>query len=205
MISRIKGTLLKYGENRVVIDVGGIAYEVNIPHTVAHHLAKRDSELVELVIYHYFNMDKHRGVPVLIGFVEELEKEFFEKFISISGIGPKVALRALDKPVAIIAKAIEDGDVGFLKTLEGIGMQKAKQIVASLQGKVGRFALIKDDGIKKLPVKEEIVNEAREILKRLQYNAKEIEEMVKKACEIQPKVGTVEELLNEIYRQRKYG
>ncbi|MEI8350301.1 MAG: Holliday junction branch migration protein RuvA [Candidatus Omnitrophota bacterium] len=205
MISRIKGTILRQDENRIIVDVGGIAYEINIPHTVAHRLLKQDNGLVELVIYHYLNMDKHRGVPVLIGFVEELEKEFFEKFISISGIGPKVALRALDKPVALIAKAIEDGDVDFLKTLEGIGMQKAKQIVASLQGKVGRFALIKDEGIKKLPIKEEIINEAREILKRLQYSAKEIEEMVKKACEVRPKADTVEELLNEIYRQRKYG
>lgn len=205
MISRIKGTIIKQDENRAIVDVGGIAYEIYIPHTVAHRLAKQDNGLAEFVIYHYLNMDKHRGVPVLIGFCEEMEKEFFEKFISISGIGPKVALRAFDKPIALIAKAIEDGDIEFLKTLEGIGMQKAKQIVASLQGKVGRFALIKDEGTKKLPVREEIINEAREILKRLQYSTKEIEEMVKKACEVQPKVNTVEELLNEIYRQRKYG
>jgi Holliday junction DNA helicase RuvA len=147
-------------------------------------------------------LDKHRGVPVMIGFTEELERDFFEKFISISGIGPKVALKALDKPIPRIAQAIEEGDINFLKTLEGIGLQKAKQIVATLQGKVGRFALIKSQKGEVHPVKNEIITEAKEILKRLQYSAKEIEEMITKACEVKPNINNVEEFLNEIYRQR---
>ncbi|MDP2924574.1 MAG: Holliday junction branch migration protein RuvA [Candidatus Omnitrophota bacterium] len=203
MISRIKGHLLKKEENRVLVDVGGIAYEINIPCTVSSCLNENTDGLVELVIYHYLNMDKHRAIPVMIGFIDELEKEFFEKFIGISGIGPKVALKAFDKPIPLIAKAIEDGDISFLRTLEGIGMQKAKQIIASLQGKVGRFALIKSEQAKKESVKKEVIDEAKGILKRLQYSAREIEEMIKNASEVKPQIENVEELLNEIYRQRK--
>ncbi|MFA6281460.1 MAG: Holliday junction branch migration protein RuvA, partial [Candidatus Omnitrophota bacterium] len=128
MISKIRGKLVKKEENKAVVDINGICYEVNIPSAVSNRLIKSNEGLVELVIYHYFTMDQNRGVPVMIGFIDDLEKEFFEKFISISGIGPKVALKAFDKPIALIARAIEDGDLAFLKTLDGIGMQKAKQI-----------------------------------------------------------------------------
>ena len=203
MIAKIRGQLIKKEETKTFIDVGGICYEINTPRTVSSRLLHNDSGVVELVIYHYFNLDKNRGIPVMIGFIDELEKEFFEKFISISGIGPKVALKAFDKPISQIAQAIEDGDLVFLKSLEGIGMQKAKQIIATLQGKVGRFALMRSDECKKTPVKKEIVEDASNILKRLQYNSKEIEEMVKKALHTRPEIDNTEDLLNEIYRQRK--
>lgn len=204
MISRLRGKLVKKEEQCVVVEVGGIFYDINISRTVFNRLKEQEDNLVELVIYHYLAMDKNRGIPVMIGFMDELEKDFFEKFIGVSGIGPRVALRAFDQPVSLIAKAIEEGDVGFLKSLDGIGVQKAKHIVASLQGKVGRFVLLKEaetSSIDKL-FKREVVQEAQEILKRLQYKTKEIEEMIKKALEVKPQADTVEELLNEIYKQR---
>jgi Holliday junction DNA helicase RuvA len=201
MISKIKGRLIKKEKNRVIVDVGGIFYEILTPFNVSSRLEEKNGN-VELVIYHYFNMEKNRATPVMIGFIDELEKEFFEKFISVSGIGPKAALKAFDKPISLIAQAIEEADLDFLKTLEGIGKQKARQIVASLQGKVGRFALIKE-GVKETPIKKEIVEEAKEILKRLQYTNKEIEDMLKKALRAKPEIETTEELLNEVYRQKK--
>ena len=201
MIYQLKGKLTKKAENRVILDVGGISYEVNIPQTVFRSLNYNLNDEVQLVIYHYFNINKNRGVPVMIGFINELERDFFEKFISVSGIGPKAALKAFDKPMPVIAAAIEEGDVEFLKTLAGVGKQKAKQIVLSLQGKVGRFALIKE-GQEKEPIQTEVVKEAKEVLKKLQYSAKEAEDMIKKVLSKKPDVNSVEELLNEIYRQR---
>ncbi|MBU0693715.1 MAG: hypothetical protein KKC11_03480 [Candidatus Omnitrophica bacterium] len=202
MIARIKGKLVRKKENQIIIDVGGISYEINISPTVHTRLDIEEGSFLELVIYHYFSMEKNRGIPVMIGFVDELERDFFQMFIGVSGIGPKAALRAFDKPIASIAAAIEEGDLNFLNTLAGIGKQKARQIVAHLQGKVGRFALIKGEESKE-SFKKEIVEEAKKILKRLQYSAKEIEEMIKKALGIQPEPDNVEDLLNEIYRQKK--
>ncbi|MDD5584137.1 MAG: OB-fold domain-containing protein [Candidatus Omnitrophica bacterium] len=202
MISSIRGKLIKKEDDRLIVEVGGISYEIAIPRNVSTTLKENNGE-VELVIYHYFNIDGNRGIPVLIGFSEELERDFFEKFISVSGVGPKGALRAFDKPISRIARAIEEGDVEYLTTLVGIGKQKAKQIVAYLQGKVGRFALIKEDEVKEEPIKKEIVEEARQILRRLQYGGKEMEDMLKKALAAQPHVDNVEDLLNEIYRQRR--
>ena len=202
MIYQIKGKLAKKEENRVVVDIAGICYEISVPKTVSQRLGK-DSEEVTLVIYHYFNLDKNRGTPVMVGFIEELERDFFEKFISVSGVGPKAALRAFDKPVARIAQAIEEGDDSFLQSLAGIGKQRAKQIIAHLQGKVGRFALIKEGQPLKEPLGKKVVAQTKEILKRLQYKSSEADSMIRQALEQKPQVDSSEELLNEIYRQRK--
>ena len=202
MISKIKRRLVKKEEERVIIDVGGIYYQIVIPKSVYPALPAINKE-AELVIYEYLSIDKSKAVPVMIGFIDELQKDFFEKFITVSGIGPKSAIKAFQKPIASIAKAIEDGDVDFLTTLDGIGKQKAKQIIAYLQGKVGRFALLKEPQKIESFSKKEIIEEAKQILKRLQYQAKEIDDMIKKALEAKPNIDNVEDLLNEIYRQRK--
>ncbi len=203
MICRIKGRLEKKEPHRLIVDVGGLFYEIFVPKTVASRITHAEKEPIELITYHYFNIDKSRGMPVMVGFLEELEKDFFEQFISVSGIGPKAALRAFDRPIAIIAQAIEKGDVEFLQTLDGVGKQRAKQIVAHLQGKVGRFALIKESEAAPFPAPKEIVLEAKEVLKRLQYNSREAEDMIQKALAAGSRFERVEELLNEIYRQHK--
>lgn len=177
-------------------------YRISIPETVSSNILPGQEE-ISLVIYHYINIDKNRGIPVLIGFLDELERDFFEKFISVSGVGPKAALKAFNKPVAQMAQAIEEGDTNFLKTLAGIGLQKAKQIIAHLQGKVGRFALMKEAKITYQTNNTEILEETKKILKRLQYNEKEITSMIESALKDTPDVTSSEELLNKIYQQKR--
>jgi len=203
MLYQIQGILKKKEEHRVIVEINGVCYEVLTPRTVSSRLSDNENAPVQLVLYHYFSIDKSRAVPILVGFIDELEKDFFEKFISVSGVGPKAALRAFDKPIPAIARAIEDADIAFLTSLIGIGKQRAKQIIAHLQGKVGRFALLKEDKTLLKPLKKEIVEEAKEILRRLQYNAREAEQMLKRALAANQDLETVEELLNEIYRQRR--
>ena len=201
MIYKIKGNLIKKCDNYVVIDTGNLSYEVNVPKTVVNRLGETGE--IELIIYCYLSIDGNRALPAMVGFIDELEKDFFEKFISVSGVGPKAALRAFDKPASVIARAIEDGDLQFLTTLAGIGKQKARQIVAHLQGKVGRFALIKDENSHPAAANYQILTQAKEILKRLQYSSREAEDMVKNALKHKPQVDTIEDFLNEIYKQRK--
>ena len=127
MISQIQGDLVKKEENYLLIKASGITYTVYIPQTVYDRLYTPIGNEVEMIIYHFFQVDQNRGAPIMIGFLEELERDFFIKFTSVSGIGPKAALKAFDKPVAHIASAIEEGDTSFLKSLAGIGPQKARQ------------------------------------------------------------------------------
>ena len=205
MISRISGTIAARKEGSLLVDTGGICYEVMIPLAVMKALEKEsklDGE-VELVTYHYYQTEPSRSVPVLIGFQNEVEKEFFEKFISVSGVGPKAACKALAEPFSNIAGAIDSGDASFLKSLPGIGQQRARLIVAKLQGKVGKYGLIQDEFVSKVKEHEDIKSEALDILLQLQYKKNEAEEMIRKALERVPDLKTSEDLLNEVYRGRK--
>ena len=140
----------------------------------------------------------------MVGFINEIEKDFFEKFITVSGIGPRAAVKALNRPISEIARAINDGNLEYLRTLPGIGLQRGKEIIAKLQGKIGRFGLIQDKMVassyaKSVPDWQE---EALSILLQLQYKRNEAMEMIKKALERSSAIHTAEDLLNEIYKQK---
>ncbi|HLD82509.1 MAG TPA: Holliday junction branch migration protein RuvA, partial [Candidatus Omnitrophota bacterium] len=154
--------------------------------------------------YHYHQVEPSKSTPVLIGFLNEIEKEFFEIFITVSGIGPRAALKALNQPISLIAKAIDEGDTNFLRSLPGIGQQRAKEIVAKLQNKVGKFGLIQDEVVKTVNTKtSDIEAEAKAVLAQLEYNNTEASAMIKKALERSPDIQTTEGLLNEVYKQKK--
>ena len=143
MISRITGNITARKEGALVIESNGLSYEVLIPLAVLKALENDNTgDRIELVTYHYFQLSQSSGVPVLIGFQNDVEKEFFEKFISVSGIGPKAACKAMTEPFSAIAGAIDSGDEGFLRRLPGIGGRKAAEIIAKLKGKVGKYGLI---------------------------------------------------------------
>jgi len=205
MIARIHGKLLEKNSNSLLIDVEGITYRVFVSGSTMQRLSENISPdgTINLVTYHYLHVEPSRNIPVLIGFLNEIEKEFFETFITVSGIGPRAALKALNKPISSIAHAIYEADIEFLKSLPGIGEQRAKEIVAKLQNKVGKFGLIQDTKTKMEILKKDITEEAINVLIQLQYKKQEATAMVKKALERNPEIQTTEELLNEIYRQRK--
>jgi len=206
MICRIAGKLVDQREDSIILDVNGLSYEILIPGAIMNSLnnqIQQDSE-VSLVTYHYLQVEPSRGFPFLIGFLNEIEREFFEKFITVSGIGPKAAVRALKKPISTIAQAIDTGDVSFLKSLPGIGEQRAKEIVAKLQGKVGKFGLIQDSvaTTRLQKGKENIQEEAMDVLLQLQYKKNEASNMVREALNRNPDIKTAEDLLNEVYKQK---
>ncbi|OGX29345.1 MAG: hypothetical protein A3F87_00390 [Omnitrophica WOR_2 bacterium RIFCSPLOWO2_12_FULL_51_24] len=208
MISHIRGKIAKRKGSSLILDVdGGMSYEVLIPGCVMKSI---DSNVtpdgsIKLITYHYHHTDPARSIPVLIGFLNEIEKEFFEKFITVSGIGPKAAVRALNASIPQIVKAIADGDLATLKSLPGIGEQRAKEIVAKLQNKVGKFGLIQEYGIEIAVTKEpDFVEEAADVLLQLQYKKQEAKEMIRKALERSPDIKTAEDLLNEVYKQKKH-
>ena len=208
MISYISGRIKRKFEEALVIDVQGIAYEVLVPKAVMSILEDNlpSDGSIELVTYHYLHVEPSRSKPILIGFSNEVERDFFEQFITVSGVGPKAAVRALSRPISVIAEAIDAANLGLLKTLPGIGEQRAREIVAKLQGKVGKFCLIQDRARPQTvppEVKEDIQQEAMAVLLQLQYKKNEAREMVKKAIETNPQAASAEEILDQVYRQTK--
>jgi len=201
VISRLSGRVLERKPNGLILGVNGIGYEVLVPAGVLQSLPAQEGEQLDLVIYEYLQIDHSRATPFLIGFRNELERDFFQQFITVASIGPRLAVRALGLPVSRIAQAIEDGDLRVLQGLPGIGLRKAKEIVAKLQGKAGRFCLIRDETAGK-PQAEDIEREATELLMQVGHSRAEAKEMVERALAGPERPETVEELLNLSYKKR---
>ncbi len=206
MISHITGKIKNKKDSSIVVDVNGMCYEVLIPPAIMKAIDKSVTSdgTISLVTYHYYQMDPSKAIPVLVGFLNEIEKEFFEQFIKVSGVGPKAACKALSLSFSIIADAIDRADMVLLKTLPGIGEQKAREIIAKLQGKVGKFGLIQDRFAEDSPlVKEDIKEEALRVLLQLQYKKNEAKEMVESAVKRNPGASSCEDILNEVYKGSK--
>ena len=208
MISRLRGMVRDIGELQLLLEVNGLCYDVFMPASLLRALPERlgPSGEIELVTFHYQQLEVGRGIPVLIGFFNEIEREFFVRFISVEGVGPRAALKALTLPIAAIAQAIDEGDLILLRSLPGIGEQRAKEIVAKLQGKVGKYALIQAKesiGAPSETGKSAIEDEAVAVLVQLEYKKTEAKEMIRAALQRNPGVKSSEELLNEVYRRQR--
>jgi holliday junction DNA helicase RuvA len=209
MIVQISGELVKIKPHCVELSLNGFRYEVWVPRSVAERIeqTRDDQGLVHLVTYYYFQMSpSSAGQPVLIGFINELERDFFLQFIKVSGIGPRAAVKALEKSISEISQAIHVGDVGFLTSLPGIGRQRAKEIVAKLQGKIGKFGLIQDQGGESSSelFHPNVRQDALDVLLQLQYKKPEAMAMIDKALKMNPGLKSSEDLLNEIYQQKTH-
>src|SRR5688572_25918576 len=141
MIASLTGNLVHVDEDRIHLQVGPILYELLVP--AADVLRLNDDVGLEMTFHTlmYLQGDANGGnlEPRLIGFLRREDKKFFEKFITVKGIGPKKALKALALPVGEIAHAIESKDAKFLCALPEIGKRTAETIVAELSGKVKDF------------------------------------------------------------------
>jgi Holliday junction DNA helicase RuvA len=212
VIATLTGRLRRKAEDRVVLECGGIGYEVFLPPIALRALegatadAGDKADELRLVIYYHATRDQPR--PVLIGFTSDLDKEFFERLITVKDIGPLVAARALAAPVAELAAAIARQDEKYLRGLPGIGAQKAKNIVAQLQAKVAKFALARE-GAEPAPVTgpaapadaeglRELVWEV--LVKQLGHRPSEASQLITDALRRRPDVHTPEDLFDEIYR-----
>lgn len=205
MIAFLAGKLrrLKSDQQRVVIDVGGVGYEVLLPVFVRRALEDRaDGDPLELEIYYHVSERNPR--PLLIGFQREFEKTFFEQLLAVEDIGPLKAANALTLSVSTIANAIEQGDTAVLKTLPGIGERTAARMVAALRGKVTPWAMLRDEGFATPPaarpdldgLKESVI----EALTGLGYRRPEARSKVDDAVRRNPRVRSEEELLREVFR-----
>src|SRR5579872_3121667 len=202
MFSRIRGTLVERNDSSVVLDVNGLSYEIFLPPCVAEKMTARDGEEVVLEIYSVLNIDGNTAHYTFYGFGNAIEREFFEALISVASIGPRSAARAFSLPMSRIAGGIDRGDHGFLKTLPGIGQQKARDIVAKLQGKVTKFLLIQEAQPATAVQMPDFADEALAVLLQLEYKRGEAEEMIRSTLDASPQIRDAEALLSEIYRRK---
>ncbi len=203
MIGRLTGRLVERTNQRLVIDVNGVGYEVFVPGVVAQWAASlKVGDEVSLVTLYLLQMEPGRATPLLLGFRNELEREFFEKLLSVPKLGVRGALQLFAIPMATLARAIEDNDQKTLLRLPGVGRQRARELVAALQGKVAKFALMAEEEVT-APLVTDFVSEAMDILQALGYTRTEAQQMIDAALERLPKPTSVEELIRTIYQLQR--
>ncbi len=148
MIAQVTGVILEVSPTSVLLRVGPLVLEVLVASNEVGKLTDLATRHPERdTTFHttfYLEGDASGGnlTPRLIGFSNPRDLAFFLKFITVKGIGPKKALKALIEPAGVIAAAIERKDAKFLTKLPQIGARLAEQIVAELAGKVQEYVVI---------------------------------------------------------------
>ena len=205
MISYLKGTVQKsYAhDDRLTLVVSGIGYEILIPAFVMKKVRHETADGSVLELYVSYNQTERQPKPVLVGFQSPLDKEFFELFISVEDIGPAAAVKALTKPIREIARSVEDKDTKALKQLKGIGERKAEKIIATLKGKVAKYALMPEVEITP-EFSEDFLKEVEEVLvNQLGHKHLEARRMIEEAMKRNPGINSSEGLFEEVYRGQK--
>lgn len=144
MITQIRGVLRSVGEESLTLAVAPFELEVLIPEHTRRQVQGRLGESITLHTTFYIEGQAMGGkmTPRLIGFLSAIDREFFDTFCSVDGVGVRKALRAMVRPVRELARMIQERDARMLATFPGIGEATAERIIAKLRRKVGKFALI---------------------------------------------------------------
>ncbi|MBX3449491.1 MAG: Holliday junction DNA helicase RuvA [Planctomycetaceae bacterium] len=174
MITRINGVLNRLSEESARIEAGPFEYEVFVPEFVRRQIQGEVGKTVSLRTIEYLegNPQGSRLTPRMIGFLSEVEVEFFDQVCSVDGMGVKKTLRAMVRPVREIAEAIEEQNVKELSLLPGIGPAMAERIVAKLRRKMVKFALLIAKEFPDQPAEDRsILSDAFEALISLGYDA----------------------------------
>ena len=207
MISRVSGKLISVSETVAEVEMDGLTYEILIPEILNKKLLTLLNTDVSFYTYHYLEGGVGGGniTPRLVGFLDRVDREFFELFITVQGVGVRKAVKALTVSIDRIAAAIESRDLGALVALPGIGRRASEKIVAELKGKCVKFALKKRPGEEGAEAARapDLRDEVLDVLLQLQYKPLEADRMIQQALAEQPDADTAEQLLNVIFRMKK--
>lgn len=212
MISRLCGELVQLTENTATLRVGGVFYDLLIPsglhdtlRSTIQSTSDEDSSGSTVTLYTIYYIEagdmKSTHYPRMIGFTDSIDREFFQLFTSVPGLGVKKALKSLVLPISEIARFIEEKNPAGLSRLPGVGPRLSEKIVAELSGKTAKFALaLSSKPLTQTKVSaDDYVDEALQALIQLQYNRQEAEEMIRAAMSENPKVKSAEELIALVF------
>jgi Holliday junction DNA helicase RuvA len=203
LITKISGKLLSLSDDKLTLSVGAFEYEVLIPEFARRQLQSHVGEDISLHTIEYLEGNPMQGrmTPRLIGFQSVIEREFFEMFCSVDGVGVRKALRAMVTPVRDVAGAIEEQDAKALSALPGIGPAMSERIIAKLRRKVPKFALlVARDEPMEADVERDVVDECFEVLRSLGHSEAHARRLLEAALANKKKYKDVETLLHAVYQ-----
>lgn len=202
MITRIQGSLTALTDAAATVQVGAFDYQVMIPDFVRRQLQSCIGSDVALHTVHYLEGNATQGklTPRLVGFQNVVEREFFEMFCSVDGVGVRKALRAMVRPVRDVATLIADQDAKGLATLPGIGPATAERIIAKLRRKMCKFALLAAQRETRDPdVRHDLVEETYQLLLQLGHNESDARRLLDETIASKKKFKDVDAMLHAVY------
>jgi holliday junction DNA helicase RuvA len=205
VIKKISGVLGRVESTAIELAVGPVVHEVLVPEVVRRELQGRVGQNVALHTLEFLEGNPTRGnlVPRLVGFLSEVEREFFDLILEVDGVGVRKALRAMVRAVGEIATAIEEQDAVLLATLPGIGAATAERMIAKLRRRMPKFALLV---ARELPgdaaaAGADVLAETFEVLRSLGHSESDARRLVDALRDGRKKYRDVQEALEAIYRQ----
>jgi holliday junction DNA helicase RuvA len=168
MIGQLRGALVDKRPNQVIVDTGGVGYQVQIPLSTFAGLGALHAE-VTLLIHTHLREDQ----IALYGFLTAREKQLFEMLISASGVGPSLALKILSgMGLDDLVPAIRKGDVVRLKQIPGVGQKTAERIILELRDKLAAVE-VKETG--KPATRSQVESDVASALVNLGYDERSVE------------------------------
>lgn len=195
--------MLSVDIDQATLAVDPFEYQVLIPEFTRRQLQEQAGKDVHLHTIHYLDGNPQQGrlTPRLVGFMSEIEREFFELFCSVDGVGVRKALRAMVRPVQDVATAIEQQDAKGLSALPGIGPATSDRIIAKLRRKMPKFALLVAKKMEHPPeVPSDVVQETFQVLCSLGHSETDARHLLDRALEEKKKYKDVEALLQAIFQ-----
>ena len=190
MIAFIRGILVEKEPTRVVIEAGGVGYEVLVPLSTYEKLPRTGSE-TKLLTYHCVREDDE----ILFGFWSDDEKAMFAKLTSVSGVGPKIALAILSgSSIAELSMSIAGGDFKRISAIKGVGKKTAEKICVELKDKVGEFAFSGSDGGPGRTASP-VMRDALAALRALGFNEETSAKMVADVLAKDPEIDSIEQII----------
>jgi Holliday junction DNA helicase RuvA len=205
VITKITGNLVRVDDDQAVLQIDAFEYQVLIPEFARRQLQPHLGEPVSLHTIYYLDGNPAHGrlTPRMVGFLKEVEREFFELFCSVDGVGVRKALRAMVRPVQDVADLIEQQDAKGLSALPGIGPAMAERIIAKLRRKMPKFALLVGRDEKyEAEVEMNVVDETFQVLTSLGHSESDARRLLDTALATKRKFKDVESLLQAVYDQR---
>ena len=205
LIITISGKLAHVTETAVGIESAPFEYEVLVTDYTRRQLQSQVGEIVRLHTLDYIegNAQGGRLTPRLVGFQTEPERQFFDLFCSVDGVGVKKALRAMVRPVNELAILIDQQDAKGLSALPGIGPATSERIIAKLRRKMPRFALMVQQEIATdtNDASSEVVKETFDALVTLGHSESDARKLIDDAIATGKKFKDIESLLTAIYQR----
>lgn len=204
MITKITGIPVQVADDVLTLAVGAFEYEVLIPEFARRNLQDKIGHEVSLHTIEYLEGNAMQGrlIPRIVGFLNSVEREFFEMFCEVDGVGVKKALRAMVRPVQDVATLIEEQDAKGLATLPGIGPATSERIIAKLRRRVPKFALlVARDTPPVADVERNLLAETYEVLRALGHSESEARRLLDGALDKKTKYKDVDSLLHAVYEK----